>query len=151
MEYKIREPEIADIVKLMPLIAAHADYEKAAFDPDGKAERLATALFVSKRLHGLVVEQGGELIGYATYTYDYSTWDAAEFMYLDCLFLKEEARGQKIGEQIINLLKEIATRRDCINIQWQTPDFNEPAIRFYKRNLAKGLNKVRFTLKVFQP
>jgi GNAT superfamily N-acetyltransferase len=151
MEYKIREPEIADIVKLMPLIAAHAEYEKAPFRLDGKAERLVTALFVSKRLHGLVVEQDGELIGYATYTFDYSTWDAAEFMYLDCLFLKEEARGQKIGEQIINLLKEIATRRGCINIQWQTPDFNESAIRFYKRNLAKGLNKVRFTLKVFQP
>jgi GNAT superfamily N-acetyltransferase len=148
MEYKIREPENTDIINLMPLIAAHAEYEKAAFHPDGKAERLNTALFVSKRLHGLVVEQDGELIGYATYTFDYSTWDAAEFMYLDCLFLKEEARGKKIGEQIINLLKEIATQRGCINIQWQTPDFNEPAIRFYKRNHAKGLDKIRFTLNL---
>jgi GNAT superfamily N-acetyltransferase len=148
MEYEIREAEPADILQLLPLIAAHAEYEKAAFIPDGKAERLADALFLSKRLHGLVVEQGSELIGYATYTFDYSTWDAAEFMYLDCLFLVEKARGQKIGEQIINLLKEIAIACGCVNIQWQTPDFNEPAIRFYKRNLAKGLNKVRFTLNL---
>lgn len=148
MGYKIREAQPTDIPQLMPLIAAHAEYEKASYKQDGKAERLADALFVSKRLHGLVVEQGGELIGYATCTFDYSTWDAAEFMYLDCLFLVEEARGQKIGEQIINLLREIAIARGCINIQWQTPDFNEPAIRFYKRNQAKGLNKVRFTLNL---
>lgn len=148
MEYKIREAEPADIPQLMPLIAAHAEYEKAAFKPEGKAEGLTDALFLSKRLSGLVVEQGSELIGYATYTFDYSTWDAAEFMYLDCLFLVEEARGQKIGEHIINLLREIAIARGCINIQWQTPDFNEPAIRFYKRNLAEGLNKVRFTLNL---
>ncbi|MBD1366066.1 GNAT family N-acetyltransferase [Mucilaginibacter sp. ZT4R22] len=152
MDYKIRQAEIGDLSELMLMIAAHAEYEKAGFTPDGKAERLAAALFETGRLHGLVVEQeGGELIGYATYTFDYSTWDAAEFMYLDCLFLKEKARGQKIGEQIINLLKEIGTARGCINIQWQTPDFNAPAIRFYKRNQAKGLNKVRFTLNLFYP
>jgi GNAT superfamily N-acetyltransferase len=148
MEYTIRKTERRDIEELIPLIAAHAEYEQAVFTDEGKAVRLAVALFETKRLHGLVVEQKCGLIGYATYTFDYSTWDAAEFMYLDCLFLKEAARGQKIGTHIINLLKEIAIQRGCINIQWQTPDFNEHAIRFYKRNLAIGLNKVRFTLNL---
>jgi GNAT superfamily N-acetyltransferase len=148
MSHKIRRAEISDLSEILLMIAAHAEYEKAAFDPAGKAEKLTAAIFETKRLNCLVVEQDGELIGYATYTFDYSTWDAAEFMYLDCLFLKEKVRGQKIGEQIINLLKEIGTERGCINIQWQTPDFNEPAIRFYKRVSAKGLNKVRFTLSL---
>nr|WP_294946638.1 GNAT family N-acetyltransferase [uncultured Mucilaginibacter sp.] len=148
MDHKIRQAKISDLSEILLMIAAHAAYEKAAFDPEGKAEKLTAAIFETKRLNCLVVEQQGELIGYATYTFDYSTWDAAEFMYLDCLFLTENARGQKIGEQIINLLKEIGTERGCINIQWQTPDFNEPAIRFYKRVSAKGLDKVRFTLSL---
>ncbi len=59
-----------------------------------------------------------------------------------------DAADYEWAKQIINLLKEIAARRDCINIQWQTPDFNEPAIRFYKRNQAKGLDKIRFTLSL---
>jgi L-amino acid N-acyltransferase YncA len=76
------------------MIAAHAEYEKAAFARTVKRSDCHRSV-CKQRLHGLVVEQDGELIGYATYTFDYSTWDAAEFMYLDCLFLKEEARGKR--------------------------------------------------------
>ncbi len=146
MEYIIRPAALSDMAELMELIAAHADYERAAFSSEGKKQRLIRAIFESPvRLFCEVVEENKKLIGYVSYTYDYSTWQAAEYMYMDCLYLREEARGKGIGGKIMQKLQEIARRRGCVNIQWQTPEFNTPAIGFYKKTGASDLSKVRFT------
>ena len=86
------------------------------------------------------------IVGYASYTFDFSTWDVATFMHMDCLYLDEEARSFGIGEALIEKLKQIAIAKNCINIQWQTPEFNERAIKFYHRIGGTGKSKVRFTL-----
>ncbi|UUC47359.1 GNAT family N-acetyltransferase [Flavobacterium cerinum] len=51
-----------------------------------------------------------------------------------------------MGKALLEKVKTIGEAADCINMQWQTPDFNENAIRFYKRIGGIGKNKVRFTL-----
>lgn len=147
MEYLIRECEIADLPKLVVLCQKHAKFEKAEFSPEGKEEGLKKALFAENpKLYCLVVQANNTIVGYVSYTFDYSTWDAVDFMYMDCLFLEEEARSFGIGEVLIEKLKEIGKQNNCVNVQWQTPQFNERAIKFYNRIGAKGKEKVRFTL-----
>ncbi|MCP2026272.1 ribosomal protein S18 acetylase RimI-like enzyme [Flavobacterium sp. HSC-32F16] len=147
MEYSIRNCKITDLPKLVILCQKHADFEKAAFSPEGKEEGLKKALFSQDpKLHCLVVAAKDTIVGYVSYTFDFSTWDAATFLYMDCLFLEEEARSYGIGEVLIEKLKEIGIQNNCVNIQWQTPQFNERAIKFYNRIGAKGKDKVRFTL-----
>lgn len=149
MEYSIRNCEIADLPKLVVLCQKHAEFEKADFSPEGKEEKLKEAIFSKNpKLFCLVVAAKETIVGYVSYTFDFSTWDAATFMYMDCLFLEEEARSFGIGEVLIEKLKEIATENNCINIQWQTPEFNTRAIKFYNRIDAKGKDKVRFTLSL---
>ncbi|UUF15439.1 MULTISPECIES: GNAT family N-acetyltransferase [Flavobacterium] len=149
MEYTIRNCEVADLPKLVILCQKHAEFEKADFSPEGKQEKLKEAIFSKNpKLFCLVVAVKETIVGYVSYTFDYSTWDAATFMYMDCLFLEEEARSFGIGEVLIEKLKEIGTKNNCINIQWQTPEFNTRAIKFYNRIGAKGKNKVRFTLNL---
>lgn len=147
MEYSIRNCEIADLPKLVILCKKHAEFEKADYAPEGKEENLKKALFgENPQLYCLVVAVKETIVGYASYTFDFSTWDASTFLYMDCLFLEEETRGFGIGELLIEKLKEIGTQKNCVNIQWQTPQFNERAIKFYNRMGAKGKDKVRFTL-----
>lgn len=147
MEYSIRNCEITDLPKLVVLCQKHAEFEKATFSPEGKEENLKKALFgENPQLFCLVVAAKETIVGYASYTFDFSTWDASTFLYLDCLFLEQETRGLGIGELLIEKLKEIGTKKNCVNIQWQTPQFNERAIKFYNRMGAKGKDKVRFTL-----
>lgn len=149
MEYSIRNCEPQDLPKLVILCQNHAEFEKADFSPEGKEEGLKEALFGDNpKLHCLVVATNETIVGYVSYTFDYSTWDAATFMYMDCLFLEEEARSFGIGEVLIEKLKQIGIEKNCINIQWQTPQFNERAIKFYHRIGAKGKEKVRFTLEL---
>ncbi|MBS7256691.1 GNAT family N-acetyltransferase [Flavobacterium branchiicola] len=147
MEYSIRNCEINDLSKLVILCQKHAEFERAEYSSEGKEETLKNALFCENpKLFCLVVATKETIIGYASYTFDFSTWDAASFMYMDCLFLEEKARNYGIGELLIEKLKEIGTQNNCVNLQWQTPEFNERAIKFYNRIGAKGKDKVRFTL-----
>lgn len=143
--YTIRFVEKRDMNQLIDLCESHARYEKADYDRSGKAESLEKSLFeFTPKLFCLVVESGQNLIGYATYMIQYSTWNANEYIYLDCLYLSEMSRGMNIGEKLMNQVKEEASKLGSDHIQWQTPDFNEGAIRFYSRIGADSKSKERF-------
>lgn len=147
MNYLIREIEEKDLDQLLILCSKHAEYEKAPYRSAGKKEKLHSAIFSDpKQFYGLVVEVSEEIVGYATYTFDFSTWDAQKFIYLDCLYLEDYCRSYGIGQVLIEKVKETGQLNGCINMQWQTPEFNERAIQFYNRIGAIGKGKVRFCL-----
>ncbi|SMB97737.1 GNAT family N-acetyltransferase [Deinococcus hopiensis] len=143
----VRGVERRDLARVVELCGDHAAFERAAYDPAGKQERLEQALFGEvPRLHAWVAEQDGDLIGYATATLDYATWDAAPFVHLDCLYLRPQARGQGVGLLLLAEVLALGKRAGCVNAQWQTPQWNEDAIRFYRRQGAVGYSKCRFIL-----
>lgn len=145
----LRFAKRSDVADIVQLCAQHARYEKADYEAANKAEKLAKHLFAqSPSLYCLVVEQEGELIGYATYMKQFATWDADYYIYMDCLFMTEAARGFGIGEQLVNRIKEECRKLQCTHVQWQTPDFNERAITFYHRIGATSKSKERFFLEV---
>ncbi|HEX8378815.1 MAG TPA: GNAT family N-acetyltransferase [Pedobacter sp.] len=147
MEYNIRLCEESDLAQLVELCSNHAAYEEAPYSAVRKEELLSAALFAdTPKVFCQVVESGENLVGYFSYTFDFSTWDAGTFLHLDCLYLEPEVRGNRIGERIMLVLRDIARKKNCVNIQWQTPVFNERAIKFYNRMGATSKDKVRFTL-----
>ena len=84
------------------------------------------------------------LLCYATYMRQYATWDACEYIYMDCLFIKEFARGYGLGEKLVNKIKQEGKKLRCDLIQWQTPDFNIRAMKFYRRIGSVSNSKERF-------
>jgi ribosomal protein S18 acetylase RimI-like enzyme len=149
MDYIIRKCEEKDLPQLVELCRKHSEFEQAVYRSIGKAAQLKEALFSdSPKLFCSVIESDNALKGYFSYTFDYSTWDAQSFLYLDCLYLAAEFRGNKIGDLVFEQLKAIAKQNDCVNIQWQTPVFNERAIRFYKRIGGTGKEKLRFFINL---
>jgi L-amino acid N-acyltransferase YncA len=149
MEYIIRHANETDLPAIVDLCEKHAAYERAAYDATGKQDRLRHAIFSEpKKLFCFVVEAGEALAGYYTYTFDYSTWEANHFLYLDCLYLEPAFRGKRIGESIFKKLTDDARKKGCTKIKWQTPEFNERAIKFYHRIGAQGTSKMRFNLAV---
>jgi GNAT superfamily N-acetyltransferase len=145
----IRELQPGEVPRLLELIAAHAGFERVAFDPSGKADRLATSFFGdSRRAVCLVAVDSDLVVGYCTVSREFSTWQAADYAHMDTLFVDERHRGRGIGERL--MLAAMQTVRDLgLNeLQWQTPDWNIDAIRFYQRLGANGSPKIRFTLEV---
>ena len=83
MEYIIRPCEEKDIPSLVVLCKNHATYEEASYTIEGKAELLTAALFAdTPKVFCFVIESEAKLVGYFTYTFDFSTWDARTFYIL---------------------------------------------------------------------
>jgi GNAT superfamily N-acetyltransferase len=138
-----------DLPKIIELCKAHATFEKAEYEPINKEELLSRFLFKDNPiLKCLVVEENNRLIGYATFMKQFSTWDADFYIYLDCLYLNEASRGKGLGKKIIAKIKEYGKQESCINMQWQTPNFNQKAIQFYNKIGATTKTKERFFLTI---
>lgn len=149
----IRHARPEDLDRVAELAAEHAAYEKAAPPAPGLATRLAALLFGERaRLRCLVAElPDGRLVGYATCAPELSTWDGAEYLHMDCLYLSATERGLGLGPLFMAALREEARSLGLTEIQWQTPTWNEGAIRFYDRLGATSKQKLRYSLAVDQP
>ena len=148
-QFIIRHCRRGDLSNLLELCRKHADHEQTSFDITNKEYLLTQAIFNDPpRLHCWVVEIENICVGYCTYTFDFSTWDARRFLYLDCLYLEAACRGMGIGKEIMSKLIQEAQNNHCVNIQWQTPTFNIDAIKFYHAIGAKAKQKERFTYEL---
>jgi len=147
--YRIRAIRENEMDALMQLIIAHTAYEKADYSEQDKKGILYRAIFEKPyKLKCWVVEIDRNISGFCSFTTDYSTWDAAHYLHMDCLYLNEDSRGLGIGTAIIELLKQVAIDNNYYSIQWQTPVFNTNAITFYHKIGATSKKKMRFTLFV---
>lgn len=143
---KVRRALETDLTAFVDLCAEHAAFERADCTRAGKLEALHEA-FRSDLLLGWVAEATGSVIGYATATIDFSTWRAAKFMHLDCLFIQESARGRGVGCRLFRAVLEEAQRREISELQWQTPEWNLEADKFYRRFGPVVTRKLRYTLQ----
>jgi GNAT superfamily N-acetyltransferase len=145
--WMVRRAGPMDVDALVVLCAEHARYERAVYDPDGKAAPLERALSEAPpRLTAWVAEAGGTAIGYVTATSEFSTWSARDFLHMDCLFVREGYRGMGVGAALMAALVSFARERGYAEVQWQTPDWNTEAERFYRREGALAQAKLRFSL-----
>ena len=149
-----KKPEIRfiaknDLPQLIELCQLHAEFEQSEYSRDEKEVELESHLFSNHpSVYCLVVEHNKELVGYVTYMKQFSTWDAEFYIYMDCLFMKDTSRGLGIGEQLIEKIKAEGKKIGCSIIEWQTPNFNTRAIKFYNRIGASSKSKERFFLKL---
>lgn len=143
----IRRVRPDDLEALVELCREHAEYERSAYRPEGKAASLQAALFGdTPRLHAWIAMEDGVALGYSTATPEFSTWAAREFVHMDCLFVREAARNRGLGQHLLMAVVTFAREAGFDEVQWQTPRWNHDAIRFYRRNAAVAQDKVRFRL-----
>ncbi|MFI9234214.1 GNAT family N-acetyltransferase [Streptomyces rimosus] len=145
----IRHAVRTDLAEVAALAAEHAAYERAAPPAVDLEDRLAGALFGTRQpwLRCLVAElSGGELAGYATCATAFDTWQGREYLHLDCLYLRAEHRGLGLGALLVEAVIAEGKALGVAEMQWNTPDWNAGAIRFYDRFGATRKDKKRFTL-----
>ncbi|MFC9792300.1 GNAT family N-acetyltransferase [Streptomyces sp. NPDC127584] len=146
----VRHARPEDLPRVVELIAEHAAYEKAAPPAPGLEDRLAALLFgpAPTRLRCLVAPlPDGTLAGYASCAPEISTWDGTEYLHMDCLYLTASSRGHGLGPLLMTAVRTEAASLGLTEIQWQTPSWNEGAIRFYDRLGATPKEKLRYSLR----
>ncbi|MET9696588.1 GNAT family N-acetyltransferase [Streptomyces sp. NPDC006529] len=145
----VRPARPDDLPRVVELIHEHVAYERAAPRPPGLAERLGPLLFpadgLPPRLWVLVAEDpAGNTVGYAACSREFAFWDAAHHLHMDCLYLSADARGHGLGAALMAAVARLAAEQGLAQVQWQTPEWNEGAIRFYDRLGAAGAPKRRY-------
>jgi GNAT superfamily N-acetyltransferase len=134
-----------DLTELVGLCAEHAAFERAAYQREGKLERLNALLFGREpSLRVWVAESEGTLVAYASATIDTSTWAAERFIHMDCLFVRASHRNQNIGARLLRRVALEGKRLGIGQMQWQTPTWNVNADRFYRRMPLIMTEKFRY-------
>jgi GNAT superfamily N-acetyltransferase len=84
-------------------------------------------------VHGLVAEEGAELVGIVHYLFHRSTWMVGPICYLQDLFTAESARGKGVGKALIEAVYTRASASGASRVYWHTHETNATARSLYDR------------------
>ena len=133
MEVKIRKGQKADLPSVLALIKELAEFEKAPDEVSVTLEELEEDGFGQHPYYWFIVaEHKAEIIGLSFYFIRYSTWKG-RFLFLEDFVVKEDFRSQGVGVQLFEETIRVAQRLEVKGMVWQVLDWNEDAIRFYKK------------------
>lgn len=122
-----------DCPRLLDLVHELALFERAPEEVTVTLEEFEDAGFGDNPVwKAFVVEVDSLIVGFALYYVRYSTWKGCR-MYLEDLIITENYRGRGIGKLLFDKLVEEARELGFNGMTWQVLDWNEPAIKFYKK------------------
>jgi GNAT superfamily N-acetyltransferase len=143
-KHLLRAAEPRDVPAIVGLIRELAEFERLTHLLRVTPETLRPHLFGDKPVVECVVgELGGEVVAFALFFTNFSTFLAKPGLYLEDLYVKPEHRGRGLGRALLEHLGALAVQRDYGRFEWSVLDWNEHAIRFYKAMGASVLPEWR--------
>ncbi|MFM0051295.1 GNAT family N-acetyltransferase [Caballeronia grimmiae] len=111
-----------------------AEFEKLTHLFVATESSLHDALFGARpAAEALVAEQAGEVVGYALFFHNFSTFLAKRGLYLEDLYVRPALRGSGLGTKLLKKLAALAVERQCGRFEWSVLDWNQNAIDFYEK------------------
>lgn len=148
MSFEIREATPADVSAIHQLVIDLAIYEKEPDAVDATIEDLHAALFSDSKsnvgkpsAYAHVATVDGEVVGFAMWFLNFSTWLGKHGLYLEDLYVKPEHRGSGIGKGLLKHLAQICVERGYGRFEWWVLDWNKPSIDFYEAHGAIAMDE----------
>ena len=137
-----RPAEPRDVPALIAMVLELAAYENAPEQAIATEADFTRDLFgESPRVHALVVEVSGEVVAYAFYFLNYSTWLGRHGIYLEDLYVRPAFRGQGYGKALLIRLAQECVEKGYGRLDWSVLDWNTPSREFYGALGAEGLTE----------
>ncbi len=136
--FTLRGAQLRDLGVIVQLIRDLAEFEQLTHLLQVTPEKLRPQLFGERPVvEALVAElgdgkSGGEVVGFALFFTNFSTFLAQPGLYLEDLYVKPEQRGAGIGKALLTKLAALALERNYGRFEWSVLDWNKNAIRFYE-------------------
>ncbi|HWL37333.1 MAG TPA: GNAT family N-acetyltransferase [Frankiaceae bacterium] len=131
-----------DVPVVLALIRELATYEREPDAVVATEDGLRTALFGdSPAVHCHVAEEDGEVVGFALWFLNFSTWLGRHGIYLEDLYVRPSHRGGGLGKALLETLTSIAAERGYGRVEWSVLDWNEPAQAFYRSLGAEPMDE----------
>ena len=149
--FSIRPAQASDVVHIHGMIVELAVFEKLEHMVVATEALLHEGLFgAHPACEALVGEENGEVVCFALFFHNFSTFLTKKGLYLEDLYVRQDHRGKGFGRQMLVRLAQLAVERNCGRFEWSVLDWNEPAIQFYKSMGAEILPEWR-TCRVTGP
>jgi GNAT superfamily N-acetyltransferase len=131
--FAIRPATPDDVSHIMSMIMELAVFEKLEHMVVATDALLHEGLFGARpSCEAIVGEADGEVVSYALFFHNFSTFLTKKGLYLEDLYVRQDRRGKGYGSRMLKHLARIAVERDCGRFEWSVLDWNMPAINFYK-------------------
>lgn len=131
--FAIRPAQPADVVHIHAMIVELAVFEKLEHMVVATEALLHEGLFGAQRsCEAIVGEENGEVVTFALFFHNFSTFLTRKGLYLEDLYVKQSHRGKGYGTQMLKRLAQVALERGCGRFEWSVLDWNAPAIALYK-------------------
>ena len=133
VNFSIRPAQPQDVVHIHAMIVELAVFEKLEHMVVATEALLHEGLFgAHPSCEAIVGEENGEVVTFALFFHNFSTFLTKKGLYLEDLYVKQAHRGKGYGTQMLQRLAQMAVERGCGRFEWSVLDWNEPAIQFYK-------------------
>ena len=134
MSISIEKAAPENIPQIFALMREFAEYEKLLEFFEATEERLETALFGDGKVADAILAFDGErVVAYAVFFPYFSTFRGQRGIYLEDIFITENARGKGVGEIMLKFIARLARTRGFERIDFQVLQWNTPAIAFYEK------------------
>jgi len=131
--FTIRPATPQDVSHILSMITELAVFEKLEHMVVATEALLHDGLFGSRpSCEAIVGEEDGEVVCFALYFHNFSTFLTKKGLYLEDLYVRQSHRGKGYGTQLLKRLAQIAVERNCGRFEWSVLDWNAPAIGFYE-------------------
>lgn len=131
---KIKENEIDLLLEFIKKLAL---YEERLDQVTATPKDLRYYIFDKKTCEAIFLREDNQVIGFALYFYNFSTFLGKAGLYLEDLFILPEHRKKGYGKQVFSFLEQKKDEENLGRIEWTCLDWNESAIKFYKSLGAK--------------
>ncbi|HHZ78345.1 MAG TPA: GNAT family N-acetyltransferase [Candidatus Lambdaproteobacteria bacterium] len=141
-DFEIRQAEEDDVPEILVLIKALAEYEHLADEVVATEELLKITLFgINSPAEVQIAYNKNQTLGFALYFRTFSTFLGRPGIYLEDLYVRESVRGKGVGEALLRRTAQRAREIGGGRLEWSVLNWNEPAIKFYKRMGASPLDE----------
>ncbi len=120
-----------DTPTILCFIKELAAYENLLNEVVATEPLLREWIFEKKKAEVLFAMKQDEVIGFALFFHNFSTFLGRAGIYLEDLYVKPACRGKGYGKAILQELARIALERGCGRLEWWCLDWNKPSINFY--------------------
>jgi len=145
MTIEYRDIQEEDKPRWLLLYQDYLEFYEATLSQESK-EIIWNSL-LSKDVQGVVALVDGEVVGFAHYHFQKSTWADSGHLYLEDLFVDPRFRNLGVARTLILAIENVARKEKCAEMYWITRESNSTARALYD-SLANKSDFVRYEIKL---
>jgi len=151
---RIERAKPENIPQIISMLREFAEFEKLSALCEVTEENLREAMFGEGAfVEALIAFDGESPIAYAIFFPYFSSFRGQRGIYLEDLYVKPSHQHRGIGELLLREIVSRAKETGAVRMDFQVLDWNENAIRFYKKlgaEIDETERHFKFTGDAFQ-